>query len=122
MTIFDENNHRSSTFRDTSFIGRLHEEGVIDAEEYLKLEDWLWENFRLNDQKVSKEIIIRFGIMNTFLLRSIVYHQNESDGYKIKNASMEDLYNLMERMNQVLEGLSDSELPRRECLPKVFNA
>ena len=109
-------------FRDMSFIGRLHEEGVVDANEYLKLEDWLWENYRSNDQKSPKEIIVRFGIMTTFVLRCIVYHQNDKDGYEIKNASMEDLHNLMERMNQVLEGLSDAELPKREYLPKLFNA
>jgi len=122
MTIFDENNHRSTLFRDTSFIGRLHEEGVVDTEEYLRLEEWLWETFNSHDKKMPKETIVRFGIMTSFVLKSIIHHQNENDGYKIKNSTMDELHNLMERMHQVLEGLSNGKLPKREYLPSLPNA
>jgi len=122
MKIIDENNHRSPLFRDTSFIGRLHEEGVLDTKEYLKLEDGLWELFESYGTEVPKESIIRFGIMTTFVLKSIIHHENENDGYEVKNVSKSDLHNLMERMNQVLEGLSDANMPNRNYLPGLPNA
>ena len=122
MTIFDENNHKSTMFRDTSFIGRLHEEGVVDTEEYFHLEEWLWKEFKSYDGKVPKEIIVRYGIMTTVVLKSIVHHQDENDGYKIIDITMEELHNLMERMHQILEGLSNGKMPKKEHLPNLRDA
>ncbi|MES9942505.1 MAG: hypothetical protein ABW104_20875 [Candidatus Thiodiazotropha sp. 6PLUC2] len=122
MTIFDENNHKSGLFRDTSFIGRLHEEGVVDTKEYFRLEEWLWESFEFHNSKMPKETVIRFGIMTSFVLKNIVHHQNKNDGYKIKNYTLDELHKLMDRMHQILEGLSDGKLPKREYLPNLPNA
>ena len=122
MRILEENNHQSPNYQASSFIGRLHEERIIDIEAYLKLEEELLTLLETHGADVPKELVVHFGIITTLVLKYIVCHQDPNDGFVIKDASIHQLYNLMERMQQILEALSTGELPETKMLPKIQDA
>jgi len=111
MDVIEENNHKSKYFRDSSFVGRLHEEGFVDLNEYLRLEDAIYALSESYGENIPRNKVVRFGIISTLLLKMLVYHKNPSDGYQFSNASESQVIQLLDRMNIVLEGLSSSIMP-----------
>ena len=122
MSILQENNPKSPEYRDTSFVGRLHESGEVDIGEYLKLEAEVLGELESEGSNVAKEVVARFGIITTVVLRYTVSHKDPSDGFTFIDIEMAKIYDLSERMLQVLEGLSDGKLPNRDLLPELEDA
>jgi hypothetical protein len=119
MSILEENNHKSPHYQASSFIGRLHESGIIDVAAYLQLEKELLGQLETHGAELPKELVVHFGIITTLVLKYIVCHQDPNDGFVIRDASIIQLYNLMERMQQILACLSNGELPDEQSLPEI---
>ena len=119
MSILEENNHRSPKYRASSFIGRLHGQGIIDVAAYLQLENEILGLLETHGADLRKELVVHFGIITTLVLKYVVCHQDPNDGFVIRGASINQLYNLMERMQQILACLSNGELPDENSLPEI---
>jgi len=123
MDYIDENNHKSDCYRKTSFYGKLNEEGIVDLEEYIKLENAVYEAaYKALSKKEKHKKVVRFGIICTSVLSAIVSHEAPDNGYELKNYDPNNLHKLLQRMHVVLEGFIDGVMPNRKELGDFPNA
>ena len=99
------------------------EQGIVDVDEYMKLENdvYIAANNELPEREKHKKAV-RFGIISTSVLTAIVSHQTPDNDYEIKNYKPDDLHKLLNRMHQVLDGFSDGKMPNRAELEEIVDA
>lgn len=122
MDIIEENNHKSEHFRSDSFIGKLHEEGIVDLSEYYQLEKGMIHLIDQHGHDIPKNMLVRFGIMSTYVLRMMVAHLDKDDSFNIQNVEIEKMYALLNRMHEVFNSVESGLPPDPNSLPEIENS
>ena len=100
---------------DTSFGGRLHEEGVWSWEEYWQLE---WALHRLCGDPPTRELHWRVFRIFSYCFASFAHHLDPNDAFEISNLSREELYDAKERFQLVFEGFFGA-MPAQDCFEQA---
>ena len=96
---------------DASFLGRLHEEGVWDTDEYWRLE---WALYQLvNEAPRSQETSWRVFRIFSHTFLSLGCHFDPNDGFKLKDLTNDEIYELRERVQLVFEGYFSGSMPEQ---------
>jgi hypothetical protein len=95
----------------TSFLGRLHEDRVWDADEYWKLEYALYQLSNESPQS-------RITTWHVFRIFSVAFstlscHFDPNDEFQVEGLSNDDIYELRERMQLVFEGYFSGSMPEQ---------
>lgn len=111
LIIIGQNSVTSPHYSAGSFVGRLHEEGVWDHYLFHELSDAL---NALAVESASQDIKgIAFDIYSYVVGVSLLAHADPNDGFKINNISMEEFYDLRDKVEVAFRRLLGS----RKFLP-----
>ncbi|MBD0702304.1 hypothetical protein CF597_04670 [Pseudomonas sp. PSB1] len=96
-------------YEDASFIGRLHEAGLWDREEYWLLE---WALYQIATE-ASFSQALSHRVFEIFSYSSLLFgcHFDRKDRFKIRNLKRKQIYDFRERFHMVFEGFYAGKMP-----------
>ncbi|MES9889213.1 MAG: Imm41 family immunity protein [Candidatus Sedimenticola sp. 6PFRAG1] len=118
MNEIDRNFTGSKEYSDDSFIGIFHEKQIWDDEEYLKLENYLYEEcdkYKVQSN-IPRDVFCSVMQIHSYLSQSIGCHFDSNDGFKIEGINKEQLYQRRERLQLIFEGFFKGEMPNKKYL------
>jgi Immunity protein 41 len=83
-----------------SFIGRLHEEGVWDKDEFWHLHADLtkYSIDNKDNDSLPRRVASEVARIIFFIMKSYAAHRDPNDGYRIQGVADEELYEFIERV------------------------
>jgi hypothetical protein len=105
-------------YTENSFVGIFHEKHQWNDDEYFKLENYLYQQCKIYNEKsdIPREVFWPVMSIHGYLLQSISCHFDSNDGFKLQGLTREQIYNRRERLKQVFEGFFIGEMPNKQYL------
>ena len=113
--IIAENTPGCDEWRDSSFLGMLHEFNKWDFDEYWKIEKSLYETFD-SEARPSDGAVFRI-FSHVMLLFSC--HFDADDVFAISNLDAEEIAEVRERAQMVFEGYFKRLMPDSSCFDRT---
>lgn len=116
VLIIARNCPRGAEYDETSFVGRVHEEGLWDWEEYWLLEQALYV---LCGEPPTREMYGSIFRSFGYCFAAFGQHHDPNDGFRITNLDSEELRDGQERLQLVFEGFFEGTMPAPEAFERV---
>jgi hypothetical protein len=100
-------------YHDRSFVGRLHEDGIWDWDEYWLLEKALYDLAAAGDFR--REVAWPLFRIFSYGLLLFGCHVDPNDRFAFKAMSAEEVHELRDRFQRVFEGFFAGEMPARDA-------
>lgn len=102
-------------YRDDSFVGIWHEEGLFNEMEYWKLDKEIFDLSVLYcSENIPREIAWPLTRIFSYIMMSIQAHYNPNDGFQVENLDDLQMFEFRERLQLVIEGFFKGKMPKNK--------